>query len=536
MSTAPNAATHPANPGSPAMNGAEALVRSLHADGVEVCFANPGTSEMQFVDALDRTRLMRCVLGLFEGVVTGAADGYARMAGTPAVSLLHLGPGLSNASANLHNAKRARTPMLTLVGEHASWHLAHDPPLASDIRALAEPVSNWVRTAARPSSLAADGMAALAAARSWPGKMATLIAPGDTGWDEGGVLAGPVVPEGPRPLAPGTVEDVGEALLSASATPGSGLLFVGGRALASPRGLAAAAAIAAHTGASLMCPTAFGRAERGDGLPPVERLAYAVDIAVERLAPVREAVMVEASPPVAFFGYPGKPSTLLPDAATVRTLADVDQDGAAALEALAAWLDAKPAPTVAGAAGRPLPAVGTLTPETLAAAVAHALPEGAIIVDEGITAGRGMWPATRQAPPHTWLPITGGAIGIGPPLAVGAAIAAPDRPVLALQADGSAMYTIQALWTQAREGANVTTVVFANRTYEILKQEMGRVGANPGPSALALVDLDRPTIDFVALARGMGVEACRVDCPRALAQAIAAAVVEPGPFLIEATL
>ncbi|MEL6197044.1 MAG: acetolactate synthase large subunit [Pseudomonadota bacterium] len=513
------------------MNGAEALVRSLHGAGIEICFANPGTSEMQFVDALDRTGLLRCVLGLFEGVVTGAADGYGRMAGKPAVSLLHLGPGLSNASANLHNARRARTPMLNLVGDHASWHRDYDPPLASDIRALAEPVSHWVRSAARPLSLAADGMAAAAAAMSWPGQVATLIAPGDAGWDDGGVLAAPIPPEGPRPLSEEAVIDAAEALADGPST----LLYLAHAALADPATVDLAAQVAAHTGARLLCPTSFRRTDRGGAMPALQRLSYAVDGALEQLAGIRTAIMVEAVPPVAFFGYPGKPSALLPPEARIVTLADIDQNGAEAMARVADRLGVASGDIAFPQPPRPAPPqAGRLDYDTLAPAIAAAVPEGAILVDEGITAGRALWPAMAACPRHTWLPITGGAIGIGPPMAAGAALACPDRPVITLQADGSAMYTIQALWTQAREGLNVTTVIFANRQYEILKHELVRVGANPGPSALALTDIDRPTLDFVSLARGMGVEATAVDCPRALSDRLAAAVAEPGPYLIEA--
>ncbi|MEL6335156.1 MAG: acetolactate synthase large subunit [Pseudomonadota bacterium] len=521
----------PPTPGAETMNGAEALVRSLHGAGVEVCFANPGTSEMQFVDALDRTGLIRCVLGLFEGVVTGAADGYGRMTGKPAVNLLHLGAGLSNAAANLHNARRARTPMLNLVGDHASWHLDYDPPLASDIRGLAEPVSHWVRTAARPQSLAADGVAAAAAACSWPGQVATLIAPGDTGWDPGGQLAPPVTPEGPAPIAEEAVVEAAEAL---EAGP-TAVLYLGHSALADAATLRLAAAIAARTGARLLCPTSFRRAERGGDVPDIERLPYNVDIGVAQLAGLTTAILIEAVPPVAFFGYPGKPSALLPPECRIVTLADVDQNGAEGVARLADRLGIASGDIAFQAPPRPeRPAPGTLDYDTLPPAIASVVPEGAILIDEGISAGRGLWSAMAACPRHTWLPLTGGAIGIGPPMAAGAAIACPDRPVIALQADGSAMYTIQALWTQAREGLNVTTVIFANRQYEILKHELVRVGANPGPSALGLTDIDRPTLDFVALARGMGVEGCAVDCPRALADRLAAAVTEPGPYLIEA--
>ncbi|MEM9763189.1 MAG: acetolactate synthase large subunit [Pseudomonadota bacterium] len=514
------------------MNGAEALVRTLHAGGVDVCFANPGTSEMQFVDALDRTRLMRCVLGLFEGVVTGAADGYGRMTGKPAVSLLHLGAGLSNASANLHNAKRARTPMLNLVGEHASWHIRHDPPLASDIAGLAAPVSDVVMTSTSVEALAAEGAQALAEACSWPGRIATLIAPGDHGWDEGGKIADPIAPRGPAHVAEAALADAAQALDGTAPT----LILIGGHALTSPRSRAAAQAIAAKTGARVMCPTSFRRIDRGGGTAGIDRLPYVVDLALEALAPFERAILIEAVEPPAFFGYPGKPSLFLPEGCQVTRLADFGEDGPGALLALADRIGADLSENFETPARPERPQPGTLTPETLAAAIGATAQEGAIYVDESITQGRGIYPALAGAPAHSWLPITGGAIGIGPPMAVGAAIACPERPVIGLQADGSAMYTIQALWTAAREQTNVTYVILANRSYEILKHELARTGANPGPSALALVDLDRPVLDFCQIARGMGVEATATDCPAELAKLLDWAPTQPGPYLIECRL
>ena len=511
------------------MNGAESLVRTLHRAGVRVCFANPGTSEMQFVDALDRTNLLRCVLGLFEGVVTGAADGYARMAGVPAVSLLHLAPGLANGGANLHNARKARTPMLTLVGDHSVRHLAYDAPLTADVAAAAAPFSDWVRTATAAATIARDAAEGLAAATGQPGRVATLIAPADIGWEEGGIVADPVPPEPARPLDEATLERAARALAPDT------LLLCGGTTLEEPATLACLAGIAARTGAALMAPTSNRRIERGAGLPVVPRIPYPVDMALKALARFRRAVLIEAQLPVAFFAYPERPSLLLPEGCETIALADFDQDGRHAAAALADLVGARAA--VPADPPRPAPpAEGPITAESLAAAVAAALPEGAIVVDESLTAGAHAYPATAGAPPMTWLSITGGAIGIGVPLAAGAAIACPDRPVVALQADGSAMYTLQGLWTQAREGCNVTTVILANRSYEILKAELFRVGANPGPSALDLLDLRRPELDFVALARGMGVGAVRVEDARGLHRALQTAVAEPGPTLIEAIL
>ncbi len=511
------------------MNGAESLVRTLHAAGVDVCFANPGTSEMQFVDALDRTGLIRCVLALFEGVATGAADGYARMAGKPAATLLHLAPGFANGAANLHNARKARSPVVNLVGDHALRHLAFDAPLTADVAAAVAPFSDWTRTALTAAAIARDGAEAVAASMAWPGGVATLIAPGCAGWDEGGVPVAPIAPAGPAPLDPGAV-----AAAAAALGPDC-LLYVGGSTLADPAALALAAGIAAATGATVLAPTSNARVERGAGVVALERVPYPVDMALARLAGFRRAVLVETLPPVGFFAYPGKPSLMLPPSCETLTLADRRQDGRAALAALADRLGVAPAPGLAAERAAP-PAAGPLTPDSVAAAIAAATPEGAIFVDESITAGRALWGATQAGPRHSWIALTGGAIGDGLPMATGAAVACPDRPVIGLQADGSAMYTIQALWTQARENLNVKTVVFANRGYEILKQELYRVGANPGRTALDMLEMTRPEVDFVDLARGMGVDGARVDCARALGETLRDSLRRPGPFLIEARM
>ncbi|QBF30313.1 acetolactate synthase large subunit [Thalassococcus sp. S3] len=513
------------------MNGAESVVRSLHGAGVEICFANPGTSEMQFVDALDRTGCLRCVLGLFEGAVTGAADGYARMARKPAVTLLHLAPGLSNAAANMHNARKARTPMINLVGDHALRHRQYDAPLTADVEGAARPFSDWVRTAMTPGQFAADAMDAFAAATAKPGAIATLIAPADVGWDAGGVLA----PPPPPPVSAAPDEAALTDAVRALGADGPTVFLVGGSVLEDPDALALLHGIAARTGADLLAPTSNRRIERGRGRAGIPRIPYAIDLALDTLKTYKTAILVEAMPPVGFFAYPGRPSLLLPEDCEVLTLSGLDGDGPGTVAALADRLGA-PAVTPADAPLPAPPSPGAITPETVAAAVAAAMPENAIVVDESITSGRAIYDTTAGCSPHSWLAITGGAIGIGPPLAAGAACAAPDRPVITLQADGSAMYTIQALWTQARENLNVTTVIFANRTYQILKHELFNVGANPGRSALDMLDLDRPTLDFVSLAKGMGVPGIRVEDVHELFKALQSAAQEPGPFLIEAVM
>jgi acetolactate synthase I/II/III large subunit len=514
------------------MNGAESLVETLAAGGVEVCFANPGTSEMHFVAALDRTRRMRCVLGLFEGVVSGAADGYGRMAGKPACTLLHLAPGFGNAAANLHNARKARTPLLNIVGDHATFHAALDAPLAADVEGAARPFSHWVRTSPSAAQVAVDGAAALAAARSWPGGVATLILPADTAWNEAPGTAAIPEPQAPQPVDDATIQAAARLLQRSEPR----LILIGGAVPADARALSLAAAIARLTGAELMAPTANRRIERGRGHPFLERVPYPVDMALERLGRFRHVLLVEANEPVAFFAYPDKPSRVLSAECALHWLARPEQSGADALERLAERLGiGKTVPP--GAADRPVgeaPSGGPVTAELLARAVTACLPENAIVVDEGITAGREIYPLTAGAAPHSWLSITGGSIGIGMPLATGAAVACPERKVLSLQADGSGMYTLQALWTQAREGLDITTVVFSNRGYESLKGELFKVGANPGRTALDMLEIKEPQLDWTSLARGMGVEGERVEDVAALLRALQRGFRSEGPYLIEA--
>ncbi|MDO5756393.1 MAG: acetolactate synthase large subunit [Rhodobacterales bacterium] len=514
-----------------AMNGAESVVRSLHAGGVEVCFANPGTSEMQFVDALDRTKLMHCVLGLFEGVVTGAADGYARMAGKPAVTLLHLAPGFANAAANLHNARKARVGMVNLVGDHALRHQQFDAPLSADVAGACAPFSDWVKSGRDAGSFAQDAMEALAVAKGAPGRVATLIAPADIGWDEGGQMAPVVAPQGTARLDEDALAAAVQALESGEPT----IIIAGNSVLEDTAALAMLQGIADKTGADIIAPTSNRRHERGQGRAAVAKIPYPINMALEVLSPYTRALLVETVPPVAFFAYPDRPSLLLPANCQTVTLCGVDGDGPAALAALGDRLGASCA-KVQDTPLPPRPGAGAITLQNIAAALAHAMPEDAIIIDEAVSSGGDIFPAGDAARPNSWLALTGGSIGIGIPLSAGAAIACPDRPVITLQADGSAMYTIQGLWTQAREGSNVTTIILANRAYEILKGELHNVGAQPGPDALSMLNLDRPHLDFVAMAKGMGVPGRRVEDVTHLMQAIEDAAREPGPYLIEAML
>jgi acetolactate synthase-1/2/3 large subunit len=513
-------------------NGAQALIRTLVDAGVTTCFTNPGTSEMHFVAALDSVPEMRAVLGLFEGVATGAADGYARMADAPAATLLHLGPGLGNGLANLHNARRARVPVVNIVGDHATYHTQYDAPLQSDIETVARNVSGWVRTSQSTADLAKDAVDAVTAAVGPPGHVATLILPADVSWSDGGEPARRPAPAAPAVASADAVERIASALRDGGRTA----ILLGGRALRE-RGLLAAARIAAASGAKLLAETFPTRLQRGAGLPAVERIAYVPEVAMVQVSGLKHLVLVDASPPVSFFAYPGKKSYLVPDGCEVHQLTEPAADVPRSLEALVDALDAFAAAPALQPASRPARPTGSLTAETVCEAIGAVLPEGAIVSDEAVTSGMTLPVNTAGAPRHDWLTITGGAIGQGLPVAVGAAVACPDRPVLALEADGSSMYTIQALWTMAREQLNVTVVIFNNRSYGILNVELARVGAQgAGPKANAQLDLSSPDLDFVEIAKGFGVPSRRAETAQALVDALERAVAEPGPQLIEVVI
>lgn len=514
------------------MNGAEGILRTLLAGGVDHCFTNPGTSEMYFVQALDRVEGMNCVLCLQENVATGAADGYGRMADKPAVTLLHLGPGLANGWSNLHNAARAYAPIVNLIGEHATFHRAFDAPLHADIAGLAERVSDWVRTSENVDTVCRDTAEAIAAAKVLPGRIATQIVPLDTSWSQGAETV-----QGAADVAAPTVPT--EAIERAAAIIRAGeptLLLLTGRALRE-RALASAGRIAAaYPSVEIMAQTSNGRVERGAGRVPVERIPYPVDPAVKRLSHFSRAILVGAKDPVAFFAYPGKPSRLLPEEAELFCLAEIGDDLPAALAALAETLEAN-APGAAAPLARPAMPSGSLTAENLGRLLAAGLPEQAIVIEESVSVGRGFFAATETAPPHDWLQVSGGAIGNGPPMAIGAAMACPQRRVVCLEGDGSALYTHQALWTMAHEGLNVTTVILNNSGYAILHGEYRSLaGEAAGPQAASIMDVCDPPIDWPALAKGFGVPATRVADAEAFADAFARANGTPGPHLIEAVV
>jgi acetolactate synthase-1/2/3 large subunit len=514
------------------MNGAESLVRTLVAGDVTVSFTNPGTSEMHFVAALDRVDGMRCVLCLHETVTTGAADGYYRMTGKPASTLLHLGPGLGNALANLHNLKRARSGVVNIVGEHATYHRQYDAPLTSDIEGIAGTMSHWVKTSTSAKEVAADGAEAIRVATQPPGQIATLILPADTAWTEGSGPAKTPAPEVPATVSDAAVEAAAQAIL-AGGTP---LILLGTRAVRE-KPMLYAAQIVAKTGARIRAEGSNGRVERGAGRLAIERVPYPVDTALAATQGVTHLILVGAKAPIAFFAYPNKPSLLYPPDAEVVTLATPAEDAEDALARLAERLGALKTAPVLSAPRKPELLKGALTAEAITAVVGHFLPENAIVTDESVTTGRNFFKDTHGAAPHDWLSLTGGAIGEGLPLAVGAAVACPDRKVVALQADGSGMYSLQALWTMARERLDVTVCIWANRSYAILKGELANVGAeNPGRKAHDMLSLGDPNLDWVKLAGGMGVEATRVETAEAFADVFASATKRKGPFLIEVVI
>lgn len=512
------------------MNGAQALVKALTDSDVDVCFANPGTSEMHFVAALDTNPQMRCVLGLFEGVVTGAADGYARMAGKPAATLLHTGPGLANGLANIHNAKKARTPMVNIIGDHATYHRRFDAPLSADVEGIAAPMSHWVGNANTADEVAAIGAAAIEASMVAPGQVASVILPADTAWNPTSATAVADMSNVPMPDAPDEA-----AIDSAAVAIASGArctLMLGGNVTESRARLTSQ--LTAGTGTRVFCSTWAPRQETGAGRSPVARLQYFGEMAAQQLEGTEHLIIIGGHPPITFFAYPDKPNELTPEGATVHQICEITGDIDGALAALVDRAGATNAAPKLLELDRPSLPEGELDSAAVGRAIAHLMPDNAVVVNEAGTAGGGYQGALRGTPAFSLLALTGGSIGYGLPAATGAAIACPDQRVFAMQADGGGMYTLQALWTQAREGLDVTNVIFNNGKYAILQHEFDRVGAHsPGPKAMSMLDLTNPALDWVSLATGMGVPAQRATTAEEFNAALAKSVATPGPSLIE---
>ena len=508
------------------LNGAESLVHTLVGHGLKVCFANPGTSEMHFVAALDRIPGLRCIPGMQENVVTGMADGYARITRQPAITLLHCGPGLANGLANLHNAKRAHVPMLNIVGDQATYHAPFDPPLAADTKALAKTVSHWVKTSKRADRVGSDAASAVQAALTGAGQIATLILPSDASWTEGGKIAKPLSIPTKSKIRNARIDKAAKVLRQKSNV----MILLGGDALrAQPQ--KHAERIQAKTNCRVMAECINGFHQRGSGRLPIERVPYPAPAAIDALKDVQHIITVCARGPVGFFAYPGVPSIHYPKDARVISLCDIDQDATDALEALADAVSAHASP--ATHSSRPTLPNGTPSSAAFGQMLAAVMPEQAIITDESISFGADLFKHSHNAPPHDWMMVTGGAIGYGMPCATGAAVAGGDRRVINVQADGSAMYSLQSLWTQAREKLPVTTVILSNRRYQILIAEYGNVGANPGRTAMDMLDLGNPDLNWTKLANGMGVAAAKTATLEGCADLMRQSFKSSQPFLIE---
>lgn len=511
-------------------NGAKALIDTLTNAGIDTCFTNPGTSEMHFVAALDNSN-MRAILTLFEGVATGAADGYARIAEKPAATLLHLGCGLGNGLANLHNARKARVPIVNIVGDHATYHTQYDAQLQSDIETVARNVSKWVRTTQQTNKIGLDAAEAIKVAQGTPAQISTLILPADVSWGEGGSAVNDFTQPSPEAASQTLVNEIA-AILNKSGKKTAILL---GRRVIMEEGLLAASKIAEKTGAKLLTEVFPTRLQRGAGIPSVERLAYLAEMAVVQLRGFDHLILIDAKAPVSFFAYPGKKSYLVPDECTLHNLVEIDQDALKSLKALVEAVGASYTAPKLEQAKRPNLPTGKLNAEKIMQAIGALLPDNAIISDEAQTSGLKLPSYTKGSPKHDLLTLTGGAIGQGLPVAVGAAVAGKNRPVLALIGDGSSMYTIQSLWTIVAEQLDVTTVIFNNGSYAILNIELERVGAEKaGPKAKAQLDISKPEIDFVSIAKGMGMPAERTRTAEEFNVALEKAFRNPGPHLIDA--
>ena len=512
------------------MNSADALLKTLIANGLEVVFANPGTSEMHLVAAIDHHPEIRPVLGLFEGVVTGAADGYARISGKAAANLLHLGPGLGNGFANIHNARKARTPMLNIVGDHATYHLKYDAPLTSDLDGLAEASSNWVGRSSSPDDLSSLGSKACHEAHKFPGQIATMLVPADCAWGETDNLGPIIKPSEPQKIDDSDIDNAFNALSKSD----NAMLFLGGNFL-DEECVTLAGKIATVANCRLATDTFVKKHRRGRGITKVEPIPYFAEMAEEYLKGIDTIVFIGTKPPVSFFAYPGKKSYLSPEEAKIIELCSPFQDGKYALNALndlfkGSKIDDKFFPLE----DFNMPDSGDLGPENIGPIFANLLPEETIVCDEAATSGFFVTPHAWNAKPLDWLALTGGSIGQGLPLATGAAIGAPDRPVVCLHGDGGAMYTVQSLWTQARESLNVTNIIFSNRSYAILKVELDRVGAlGTGERAASMFSLDNPPINWSSLAKSLGVAGRTTTTVKEFKKALSDSLSSDGPSLIE---
>lgn len=514
------------------VNGAEALVATLEACGVTACFANPGTTELEIVAALDRSAGIRSVPVLFEGVAVGAADGFGRMSGIPGAALLHTGAGFPNGLSAVLNAAKASSPSIAIVGDHPLAIREWNHVIASgvDIERVAAPYAKWVRRS-RLTTVGQDAADAFAAACSAPGGPATLVVPSDVAWSAGAEPGRPSAAQKPSPVSAEAVLQAAYALR----LPGEAALVLHGEATVDPAALRAAADIAATTGCRVMARAS--RIVRGPDFLPVEFLPYSPMLAIEALKGIRHLVLVGAHPPIMPWTYPDRSAPMMADPeCRIWTLARPEENVVDALTTLAAEIGGdrsraapQPAPGMA-----PVPASGTVTPDALAQSIAALIPENAIVIDESVTTGRSFYQVSAASRPHDWLRNLGGALGYGQPVAIGSAIACPDRKVIVLQGDGAAMYTPQSLWTIAHEGLNVLVVIFANRSYEVLRVDMRLRHQNvDGAVNHALTDLGTPAIDWAGLARSLGIRSARLDSMQAFNEAFAREAQTAEPALLE---
>lgn len=514
--------------------GAHALWAGLLAQGVDTCFANPGTTELDLVRGLESFPKLRCVVALQENVCTGAADGYGRMLGRPASTLLHLGPGFANGIANLHNARRARTPIVNIIGDHTSWHLPYDAPLTSDIESLANPVSGWVHRITGSADIVPAATESVRQSMAAGGQGSTLIFPADYQFE---VMAPVSVAATGQASAAEPADDYQPDQAMARIQRARRVVFLlgggGDDSGLGARAQRAVARIAAQLGCGVYAETFPARAERGQGLPSFDRLPYFPEPARQVLDEADLVVLVGALPPITYFGYVGHPSALV----APERLLTISLPGHPAAERVEQLADALAAPAYV-MPQHDLPAMpeGELTPQKIAAVLARELPERAIVSVEGGTCGYPFYAVSDAARAHTVLTNTGGAIGQGLPVALGAAVACPDRTVVGLLSDGSTQYTIQTLWSLAHEKAKVVVLIAANHQYAILRNELRRDGAALGERAAQMTSLDHPRIDWVGLAQSYGVPASRAENAQQLQQQLQAAFAGEGPALIEMAL
>jgi acetolactate synthase-1/2/3 large subunit len=510
------------------------LFKALRDAGLDTCFANPGTSEMQLVYEIGRTKGMRAVLCLQENTVTGAADGYARMAGKPAFTMLHVASGFANGIGNLHNAGRANTPMVNVVGANATYHqpnFCEHELINGRVADLARPVSHWTQEARTADELGV--LAALAAnhARTGAGKICTLIAPTNCQWDPALAPPAPLPPPQRPQVARESIDEVATLLANGKKTA----LLLGSHALYG-EGLELAGRIATRTGVDLLGEMWVARLARGEGRVPVRLVPYLREHAAFFLQGYEQLILLGAQLPMSTFAYQGAPLNKLPASCQVTALATVENDLLAVLRELAQAVAAPAQPGARTARASAAAPTGALSADAIGQSLCLLMPQDAILVNDGATCSPPIVNRTAGARAHDYLDGSrGGALGGGLPLALGAAIACPERRTILLQGDGSGMYASQALWSMARERTDVVVIVLRNDNYAILEVELARVReGDANDTMLSMMHLDDPVLDWVKLAEAHGVAATRATTAEEFHVQLEDALQQRGPHLIEA--